>query len=163
MGKFYNNIIKDIADRAPYELWPIDVDDVRQEWKDTDDLHEIFSGLTTDEDYQRCMLKAILDFNEALPTTEYSPVGFPFPHLWIKKAFVEVMDELIMYHTANQFSGSSGGVQVPVHERVQMLIPERDRRKQWCEAKQREIKTDLNYQAAWGGIVGSGGYGSVYG
>lgn len=163
MGKYYNNAIKDLEDTVPYELWPIDIDDIKQEWKDVNDLHEIFSGIVTDDDYKRCMLKALMEFNEALPTTSFSPRDLPYPHLWIKKSFLEVMDELIMYHTANQFSGSSGGVQVPVHERVQMLIAERDRRKAWVDQKQAAIKVDINYQMAWGGIVGSGGYGSVYG
>lgn len=163
MGKFFNNAIRAMEEQFPYDRWPIDTDDIRLEWKDTNDLHEIFSGIVTDDEYKRCMIKALLSFNEALPTTAFTPLDFPFPHLWIKKAFVEVMDEVIMYHTANYFSGSSGGVQVPVHERVQMLIPERDRRKAEVDKKQAEIKTDLNYQMAYGGIVGSGGYGSVYG
>jgi hypothetical protein len=109
------------------------------------------------------MLKALMNFNYSLPQTDYLPSGFPDPYLWIKLSFVEVLDAMIMYHAANYFSGSSGGVNVPVHERVQILQGERNIRKQEAAERQRQLKTFLNMESAYGSIIPPCGYGNIYG
>jgi hypothetical protein len=168
MGKFYNNVRDNMLNAIPSDKWQIDVDDIKMEWKDITDengtsLHEIFAAVTRDEDYERCMMKALLQFNMALPQTGFGPGNHPDPYLWIKQSFLEVLDEMIMYHSANYFSGSSGGVSTPVHERVQILQGERSTRKQVSDQRQRELKTHLNMEMAYGNIIPPGGYGNIYG
>lgn len=157
MGSYYARR----AEQFPYESWVISVEDVQQEMKDINKkLHELFAGLTTEEDYKKCIIKAIEEFNEDLPITgvKFNPLNFAFPIYLIKAAFVQVLDELVMYHSLNRFSGTSGGVSVPVHE-VDAIMMERDKRKAQVEQKRTALKTGLNYEEAWGNIEGPGGFG----
>lgn len=176
MGKWRSTDLQRMLESCPYENWRIDVNDVREEWLDlsiqdafsteldgsTRDLHEIFGNLLTDEEYQKAMIKEIMSFNEANPSTNFTPVDFPWPDLWIKKSLARVLDIVCRYHAANIFNSVSGGTQVPIHERVQALSAERDRLRQETERKQLEIKTSINYDSVYGDIYPAGGYGGFY-
>lgn len=157
MSSYYGRSIETF----PYEKWVISVEDVQQEMKDVNkSLHELFVGLTTEEDYKKCIIKAIAEFNEDLPIVgvKFNPLNFAYPLYLIKASFVQVLDELILFHSLNRFSGTSGGVSVPVHE-VDALMIERDKRKAIVEQKRTALKTGLNYEEAWGNIAGPGGFG----
>jgi hypothetical protein len=177
MGKFNQTYIKAFLERFPYENWAIDVDDVRDEWLDffVDDvfspipgeqqrpLHEIFGGLITDEEYQKCMIKALMDFNQAVVSTSYSPVNFPWPLLWIKKSFVQVLSQVVAFHAANAFATSSGGVSVDLHaQRMQTLSAIRATIAAETKETQDKIKIDINNDMAYGDFLPAGGYGGWY-
>lgn len=158
MGKFYNKVFSDYTLYCPVDSWRIDDDDVRMEWRDAEGLHEIFSDLNKPEDYNRCIIKACMDFNEQEPADGYTPADFPWPHLLIKMAFLEVLDEMIAYHAANSFAAASGGTNTSIHDRLAVLQNIRDRRAPELEKKRLQIKISGNYEDGYGGIGGPGGY-----
>lgn len=150
----------------PREKWVVDSEDLRNLSKDFADLQEFFGDLLSDEDYERCICWAVLDFNGALPQTMFSPANFPDAFLLLKKALVESLNILEIYHAKNYFTGASGGVQVPIHERFQALQPIRERLTLENKERQAALKSQINAVQAFGGTdqyIGLGLYGSYYG
>jgi len=160
-----SNVIDQLLS-SPRNQWMVAIEDIKDLYKDYPDLQDFFIGLISDEDYERCLAKACMDFNFALPQTQYNLVMFPDPYLLMKKAFYEVLCVLEAYHASNYFTGSSGGVNVPIHERFQALAPLKAQLKQDNDERQKNLKIQLNYLSAFGGtdqFLGLGIYGTNYG
>ncbi len=138
----------------PRLCWVIDVDDVRDLWKDYPGFQEIFANLLNDDDYDRAIIRAILDFNEQPPSCMFNPASWPliYTPLLLKKSLLEVLRVIEKLHASNYFSGVSGGVNAPVHERWQAMAPIVQQLAAEVRERQQQIKTEMNYMDAFGGL-----------
>lgn len=150
--------------RIPRASWKVRGSHIRSLWKDRIEkgvnLTEIFPDLFTNEDYDLAIVDAIIDFNDSPPPTiKFDPTNFPDEYYLLQQGFSNILKVAIAYHANNYFTGSGGGVQVPVHERFQTLQPiaaqidaEMDRRK--VQLKRRlhilEAFGSTNHYEAWG-------------
>ena len=109
--------------RIPRNVWTVTSSELRDMWKDYPEFQEIFPDLLSNLDYDKAIVRAVEDFNDQPPETDLAPHSFPHKGLLRKKAFCEVLRTVILYHANNYFTGQSGGIQIPVHERFQALQP----------------------------------------
>lgn len=134
----------------PRDSWVIRADHLRHLWKDYPGFNEIFPDLLSNLDYDKCIVRAVVDFNDNLPETRFTPATFPQKSLLLKKAFAEVLSLVILYHAQNYFTGASAGVQIPVHERFQALQPMLQMVQQQAKELEVRLKRKINILNAFG-------------
>lgn len=157
MGRWSQNkttALQSIINQFDPSDWVINSEEVRNMWLDYPEYQKIFADILTEEMYLECIISALFDINSDEPVTSYTPVDFPFvkARLWIKFSFMEVLSRIVRYHSSNQFSGASGGVGVPLHERRKYLQEMIDIVKPGADRELYEWKTRLNLIDGFGGI-----------
>lgn len=160
MGKAVSTVEKIL--RVPRADWIVKADDIRDLWKDYPEFQEIFPDLISNLDYDKAIARAIVDFNAIPPMTIFSPSFFPDEWLLLNKSFIEVLETILYYHANNHFSGTSAGVQIPVHEQFQALIPLKDRLQMKVEKREERLKRNINIQNGFGGTSHYEAWGSVW-
>lgn len=139
--------------RIPRDQWRVNAEDVRKLWMDFPEFQEIFryTKVMSDYDYDVCIARAVLDYNEHPPMEYYTPKNFIDRELLIKMAQNKVLEIYIGYHSSNTFTGTSGGLSVPVHERADHLRNIYDRNTQMViEPRLTRLKDLANQSNAYG-------------
>lgn len=146
----------------PRTKWVISDEELRDMWLDFPESQELFENLLEENDplaYDKCIARALIWFNDALPQTAFSPINFPDTGLFLNMSFVEVLKVAERYHASNFTTASSGGTSTPINERYIALGQIRRELQAECKTRMDELKAHINYEEAWGGFSNMGARG----
>lgn len=138
--------------RTPRNKWRLSETDLRDALLDYPEFQEIFLNRVPKNGYAKAICWAIIGHNSMFPYEAWTPENFFDPFLLRILAQIEILDIRRKHHALNYFTGSSGGMQVPIHEQWQQLAPLVQELK--IEAKQIQIphKRRLNNHSAFGKV-----------